>query len=402
MSATSVTTVPTLNMPRENPLVTPAVFDRLRDVEGISKVIMPSGEEAWLVLRHDLVREVLASDAMSADFFHLALLSKHFGSVEERIPGMFNRMDAPDHTRFRKVLQRPFTAPNIARLRPVIETLTRQTLEACAAAGPEVDFVSAFALPIPSLVICELLGVPYSDRSQFYAWSQVALDLTASAEAKQQAKVQMPAYIAELARQYRDKPGRGLIADLVKEHGDDFTNLEIGGLGFELLLAGHETTANMLSLCALIAMTDSAARALFTRDAGDDELDIAVRELLRYLSITHMSPLRRAKYDVKIGGVEIAAGDYVCCHVPAANRDPRVWSEADRLQLDRAPAPHLAFGFGAHLCLGQALARLELQIALPLFFRRFPGAEVTESIENLGFRHEMFVYGLHALPVRLF
>jgi cytochrome P450 len=314
---------------------------------------------------------------------------------------MFNRMDAPDHTRYRKVLQRAFTAPSVARLRPVIEALSQQALEDCADAGPAVDFVHTFALPIPSLVICELLGVPYQDRGQFHAWSQVALDLTASPDARHEATTQMPAYIAELSRQYRSEPGTGLINELAREHGDEFTDLEIGGLGFELLLAGHETTANMLSLCALIGMTNDAARDLFTRNASDAELDIAVRELLRYLSITHMSPLRRALADVTIGGADIAAGDYVCCHVPAANRDPKVWSEADQLLLDRAPAPHLAFGYGAHLCLGQALARLELQIALPMFFRRFPNAQLAEDVANLSFRHEMFVYGLHALPVML-
>jgi cytochrome P450 len=401
MGAVTVTTVPTLNPPRENPLVAPAIFDRLRDREGVSKVVMPSGDEAWLVTRHDLVRQVLTSPVMSSAFFHLALLAKD-ASVEDRIPGMFNRMDAPDHTRYRKVLQRTFTAPSVARLRPVIEALAQQALEECADAGPAVDFVHSFALPIPSLVICELLGVPYQDRGQFHAWSQVALDLTASPEAKLEAKTQMPTYIAELSRQYRSEPGAGLIADLARNHGDEFTDLEIGGLGFELLLAGHETTANMLSLCALIAMTNDAARDLFTRDASDAELDIAIRELLRYLSITHMSPLRRAEQDVTIGGVVIAAGDYVCCHVPAANRDPKVWSEADKLQLDRAPAPHLAFGYGAHLCLGQALARLELQIALPMFFKRFPDARLAADLANLEFRHEMFVYGLHALPVVLF
>jgi cytochrome P450 len=400
MGAVTVTTVPTLNPPRENPLVAPAIFDRLRDLEGISKVVMPSGDEAWLVTSHDLVREVLTNPVMSAAFFHLALLAKD-ASVEDRIPGMFNRMDAPDHTRYRKVLQRAFTAPSVARLRPVIEALSQQALEDCADAGPAVDFVHTFALPIPSLVICELLGVPYQDRGQFHAWSQVALDLTASPDARHEATTQMPAYIAELSRQYRSEPGTGLINELAREHGDEFTDLEIGGLGFELLLAGHETTANMLSLCALIGMTNDAARDLFTRDASDAELDIAVRELLRYLSITHMSPLRRALADVTIGGADIAAGDYVCCHVPAANRDPKVWSEADQLLLDRAPAPHLAFGYGAHLCLGQALARLELQIALPMFFRRFPNAQLAEDVANLSFRHEMFVYGLHALPVML-
>src|ERR1700691_2711092 len=138
MGAVTVTTVPTLNPPRENPLVAPAIFDRLRDLEGVSKVVMPSGDEAWLVTRHDLVREVLTSPAMSSAFFHLALLAKD-ASVEDRIPGMFNRMDAPDHTRYRKVLQRAFTAPGVAKLRPVIEALAQQALEECADAGPAVD-----------------------------------------------------------------------------------------------------------------------------------------------------------------------------------------------------------------------------------------------------------------------
>lgn len=401
MSAHAFTTVPELNPPRVDPLVPPAIFDRLRDTEGVSKVIMPSGDEAWLVTRHGLVREVLANPGFSADFFHFALLAKD-ADVEKRIPGMFNRMDAPDHTRYRKALQPAFTAPAIARLRGEIERIVAEALEDCAGRGPDIDFVTDFALPIPSLVICELLGVPYDDRDRFHRWSQTFMDLTAPAADKEEAKTQMPAYIAGLAAEYRTRDAEGLIADLVRKHGDEFTDEEIGGVGFELLLAGHETTANMMSLCALIAMTNPAARALFSGSATDGEFDVAIRELLRYLSITHMSPLRRAAQPgLKIGDVEIAKGDYVVCHVPAANRDPSVWQDADSLQLDREPAPHLAFGFGAHLCLGQALARLELQIALPVFFKRFPDVQLACDLSELRFRSEMFVYGMHGLPATL-
>lgn len=396
----SVTTLPTLTPSRIDPLVPPEIFLRLQATEGVSRVVMPSGDEAWLVTRYDLVREVLADPNFSADFFHLALLVQN-ADVESRIPGMFNRMDAPDHTRYRKALQRAFTARSIAALRGSIEQIVSSTVDNCAAAGPNVDFVETFALPIPSLVICELLGVPYADRARFHHWSQVMLDLTAPADAIAEAKEGMPAYIADLAAQYRRHGGTGLIAELVGAHGDEFTDIELGGLGFELLLAGHETTANMLSLSTLIGLVNPAARALFTDTSDEAALDLAVRELLRYLSITHMSPLRRALRDTQIADVQVRSGDYVVCHIPAANRDPRIWDNADELVLDRSAQPHLAFGFGAHLCLGQALARLEMQVALPAFFRRFPNVRLAADLNQLSFRSEMFVYGMHALPVTL-
>ncbi|QYB07082.1 cytochrome P450 [Rhodococcus sp. USK10] len=397
-----MSTLDTLNPTRVDPLVPAAVFARLRETEPVSKVRMPGGQVAWLVTRHDLIREVLGNPAFSADFFHFALLTPD-ADTENKIPGMFNRMDAPEHTRYRKALQRPFTAPAIARLRPQIERIVAVTLDECSVKGRNVDFVADFALPIPSLVICELLGVPYADREQFHRWSQIIMDLGASPEDSHEARTEMPAYIAGIARQYRVREGTGLISDLVRDHGDEFTDEEIGGLGFELLLAGHETTANMMSLSALVAMTNPEARDLFTRGATDAELDVAIRELLRYLSITHMSPLRRTtRSGLVVGGIEFAEGDYVCCHVPAANRDPQVWSDADELKLDRKPEPHLAFGFGVHLCLGQALARLELQVALPAFFGRFPEAALATDLDDLRFRTEMFVYGLHALPTTLY
>lgn len=360
--------------------------------EPAGKVRISTGDEVWLVTRHDLVRQVLGDTRWSSQIDG-GYYDQRLHAVEPT-PGMFIQMDPPEHTRLRRLLTGRFTVQRMNRLRPRIEAIVAERLDALAEAPRPADLVALFALPIPSLVICELLGVPYGDREEFQRAGQELLRLDGSLEAVDAATMQLVAYLMELIGRKRAAPGDGLLDELL---GSGLSDEELTGVAMLLLIAGHETTANMISLGTLLLLRRPDQLAL-VRDSPE-AARTAVDELLRYLSVVDVGMYRRASADLPIGDLAAREGEFVTTSLAAANRDPALCERPDELDVTRPKTPHVAFGFGPHACLGQNLARLEMEIAYPALLRRFPGLRLAVPLEEVPFRDNMSIYGVHRLEV---
>jgi cytochrome P450 len=364
---------------------------RLREREPISQLEAPYGIRAWLVTGHDQVKAVLGmTDGFSNDFGHLI----GNGAVgTQSSPGGLGFADPPVHTRLRRLLTPEFTMRRLARLTPRIDAIVAGRLDAMAEMEGPVDLWQEFALPIPSLTICELLGVPYDDRAEFQKLSTARFDMAGDPQLSLGAMSQSVAYLLDLVRRQRSAPGDGLLGSLIREHGDDLEDLELAGLADGVLTGGLETSASMLALGALVLMTNPGAL--------DHGVDRFVEELLRYLTVVQMAFPRFATRDLTIGGVDIRAGDAVVCSLSAANRDGSLGTGMDRFDPGRAASSHVAFGYGIHRCVGAELARMELRTAYPALLRRFPRMRLLGDPADLSFRKTSIVYGVDALPVLL-
>src|SRR6476620_5763064 len=288
----------------------------------------------------------------------------------------------------------------LARLRPLIEAIVDGQLDAIEAAGPGADLVDLFAMPIPSLVICALLGVPYADRDDFQALSTARFDL--GDDSPLDVIGTSLDYLQGLVVAQRSAPGEGLLGMLIREYGDDISDRELAGLADGLLTGGHETTASSLSLGALALMQspDYFARL----GAADDEtVHLAVEELLRYLTVVQVAFPRFTRTEVPVGGVKLPAGAMVLVSCSAADRDAvvagRSGADMDHFDPTRPATSHLAFGYGIHRCVGAELARIELRIAFPALARRFPGMRPALGMDQLKFRNSSIVYSAETLPV---
>ncbi|MEV7598211.1 cytochrome P450 [Kitasatospora sp. NPDC089797] len=347
--------------------------------------------EYWLVTRHADVRRVLADQGTFAMY------------DPERAPVLPNEllnMDPPEHTRLRHVLTPEFTGRRIRALEPMIRTLADELIDAMESRGPAADLMADFALPLPLGVICALLGVPDLDQARFHHWSRTTLDLGATLEERIAAGRETHAYMADLVAEKRRSPDDAMIGMLVREHGGAVSDSELVGVAELLLLAGHVTVSNTIGLgvLALLAHPEQADRLRAAADTGP-VVEGAVEELLRYLAVSSTALARTARCDTEIGGVPVKAGEQVVCQLPVANRDPALGAGMDRLDIGRAPVSHLTFGHGPHHCLGAPLARAELRIALPALLRRLPGLALGCPVEEVPYRVNNEVYGLHALPV---
>ncbi|HWM58247.1 MAG TPA: cytochrome P450 [Pseudonocardia sp.] len=372
---------------------------RIRQDEGVRELETAFGARAYLVTRHSDVREVLADATRfsNAGAFQPPEDERSEQQRERDRAGMMLAFDPPEHTRLRRMLTPEFTVRRMRRLEPRIVEIVDEHLDAMERAGRPADLVASFALPIPSLVICELLGVPYADRTEFQARTGRLLDLSITMDERRELGRANQAYMDELVARARSAPGEDMLGMLVREHGDDLSSAELSGIGSLLLIAGHETTSNMLGLGTLALLRHPDQLALVRDDPA--AAVPAVEELLRWLSIVHTGVLRTTTTEVEIAGHRIGAGELVLCALPTANRDPEVLADPQRLDVRRGAPGHLAFGHGVHHCLGAPLARMEMRIAFPALLRRFPNLAPAVPYEDIGFRAYHFVYGLHALPV---
>ncbi|TCP48635.1 cytochrome P450 [Tamaricihabitans halophyticus] len=383
---------------RTNPFDPP---EELRaDDRGIRRFTLPDGSLGWLITSHPLAKSVLADSGFSSK---MELRKQVVARGETRdketgkppVDGMFIAMDPPEHTRFRRQLTGQFTVRRMNQLQPRIQQIVDEHLEAMAASGPPADLVAAFALPVPSLVICELLGVPYADRADFQRNSATALRLGVSDEEALAAVQSLAGFLAGLIERKRREPTDDLLSGLI-ENGE-LTDRELIGVSMVLLVAGHETTANMLSLGTL-ALLRHPEQADALR-ASETSVDVAVEELLRYLSVIQFGTTRVATYETELGGEGIAVGDQVLLSIPAANRDSGQFAEPDQLNLAGQTQGHLAFGHGVHQCLGQQLARIEMRIGYTTLLRRFPTLRLAVPVADIPLRTDMTIYGVHELPV---
>ncbi|WP_405639007.1 cytochrome P450 [Streptomyces sp. NBC_00019] len=398
---TSLPTVPafTLTRPQDAPLDPPPLYERLREEQPVTRVSLWEGRlTPWLVTRWEDARAVLGSPAFSTDPTHPG--APNFKEDEQPAPrGFFQNYDDPIHAAMRRTLTREFMVKRVDALRPAIARLTDELLTDLSELSGPADFVEHFALPLPSLVICELLGVPYEEHPFFQEQSKTLVDLNATGEEAARAFANLGEYLLRLVQTKRATPGDDVVTRLAAQVDEGvITDQDAADLSAFLLFAGHETTANMIALSTITLLNhpDQIPHIL----GGPDQVASAVEELLRYLSIVHGGLRRTAIDDVTIGGVTIHAGEGVIIPVNVANRDPEFFTNPDDLDLERANVrQHLAFGYGIHQCLGQPLARAELQIVLPEVFRRLPDLKIAVPMEEIAFKQATAVYGVRELPV---
>ncbi|MER7672369.1 cytochrome P450 [Kitasatospora sp. NPDC096128] len=378
------------------PFAPPPVYRQAQQEEPISRISLWDGSPSWLLTRHQDIKAALSDPRFSSDSTRpgFPFVSAGARQLNNGQP-TFIRMDDPEHARLRRMLTGEFMIKKVEALRPEVQRIADELLDRMTEGRTEADLVGGFALPLPSLVICLLLGVPYQDHEFFQECSRVLLRRDSAVEDVITAQARLTDYLEELTEAKRTHPDDGILSRLV-ERGELNTK-EIGAMGRLLLVAGHETTANMTALSVLALLRNPAQLDHLRRHP--EAVPGAVEELLRYLTIVHSGLTRVATEDVDLGGVRIRAGEGVVCMISAANRDPGEFPDADALDLTRDARRHLAFGFGVHQCLGQPLARLELQIALDTVLRRLPGLRLAAPFEDVRFRGEMLIYGVHELPV---
>ncbi|WP_053656817.1 cytochrome P450 [Streptomyces sp. MMG1121] len=370
-------------------------YERARDTPGLLRVQLPYGEPAWLATRYADARLVLGDQRFSRA---LGLEHDEPRSSEGRRDSGILSMDPPDHTRLRSLVAKAFTVRQVEKLRPQIRELTSTLLGAMEAAGPPVDLVDRYALPIPVAVICRLLGVPEEDRPRFRAWSDAALSTSSLTAAEfDRNREELRAYMAQLITAHRERPRDDLMTALIeaRDHDDRLSELELVDLCVGILVAGHETTATQIPNFVLTLLDHPQALARLRSEPP--LITGAVEELLRFVPLgSGAGQPRYAKEDIEVGGTLVRAGEPVLVAVGAANRDALRFDAAGTLDISRSGNAHLGFGHGVHHCLGAPLARLELQEAIGALVARFPRLHVAGDIT---WKTEMLVRGPRVMPV---
>ncbi|MET9962863.1 cytochrome P450 [Streptomyces sp. NPDC006326] len=383
---------------RTCPYHPPTAYAPLRESRPLSRVTLFDGRSVWVVTGHAEARALLGDGRLSADRQNVS-----FPTPTRRFKGLQNRrtallgVDDPVHNAQRRMLIPSFTLKRTAALRPRIQETVDRLIDAMVAAGPRAELVSAFALPVPSMVICALLGVPYADHEFFEAQSRRLLRGPEPADVEA-AREELNGYLADLIERKRTERGDGLLDELVArrlETGETDVE-ELVSLAAILLIAGHETTANMISLGTFTLLRHPEQLAELRADPS--LMPLAVEELMRFLSIAD-GMLRVATEDIEIGGERIRADDGIVFSTSVINRDEAVFAEPDVLDWHRPDRHHLGFGFGVHQCLGQNLARAEMEIALGTLFERLPGLRLAEDPDRIPFKPGDTIQGMIELPV---
>jgi cytochrome P450 len=385
---------------RARPFDPPAELAEYREHEPIRRMRYPDDHVGWLVTSHSLARSMLSDPRFSArSEFKRPPVARpgadpFYGAPA--LPGWLVDMDAPEHTRIRRRLAGSLTARRMREMRPRIDEIVDQQLCQMQRLGSPIDLVETFARPVPSLMICALLGVPHSEQANFQHNSETLFSLSATAEEASAAMDSLYTILRELIAAKAGGQPDGLLHALVEDGTLD--GEEIAGVGVLLLTAGHESTSSSLALStfALLSHPDQLARLMADPGLADN----AVEELLRYLTVFHFGVPRTPLEDLEFGGQWLRAGESITVSLPAANRDPHWFpDDPDRLDIERPTAGHVAFGYGTHQCLGQNLVRMELRAALPALFRRFPRLRLAVPPDEVPLSSDMSVYGVHHLPV---
>jgi cytochrome P450 len=392
---------PDYPMRRTCPLDPPPDLYELQRETPVCRVTLWDGSEPWLVTRHEDVRTVLTDPRLSVETDRPGF-PRFSAGAPSSMGGRptFISLDPPEHDVIRKMLAGSFTPRRMELLRSDLEQIADSLIDAMVVQAPPVDLVPVFALPLPSLVICRLLGVPYENHDRFQGWSRTFVDTTRDFDSIAAAGRSLTDYLDELVSIKQETPGDDLLSRLLEEHVhsgalDKASLVDIARL---MLTAGHETTANAIALgvVTLLRHPDQL------RELREDPSLVrgAVEELLRYLTINHLGRRRVAIGNLVVGDQTIHAGDGVIAAADIANRDGSVFEHPDDFDVHRDARQHVAFGFGIHQCLGQHLARLELEVALAGLFSRLPDLALAVPFEELTFKHDKIVYGVDTLPVR--
>ncbi|MEV6349022.1 cytochrome P450 [Actinoplanes sp. NPDC051851] len=386
------------------------VYADWRRAGPVRRALLPGGTEGWVVTRYEDARRALTDPRLSkrasgnGSGGSRTAGQAPAGATPPEIGAAISRhmlaVDPPDHTRLRRLVSAAFTARRIEALRPRIERITTDLLDAMEG-GERADLIDAFAFPLPIQVICELLGIPSDDRDDFREWSNAVVAGSAAGDRLAPSLKAMVTYIQALLADRRTHGGDDLLSGLVqvRDEDDRLTEQELSSMVFLLLVAGHETTVNLIANGTWLLLADRARWDALRADLS--LLPTAIEEFLRYEGPIETSTYRIATEDLEIGGTPIRAGDPVLIGLLSANRDPDRFPGADDLVLDRAQNPHLAFGHGIHYCLGAPLARLEAQIAFTALLTRFPGMRLAVPADSIPWRPGLLLHGLSSLPVCL-
>jgi cytochrome P450 len=396
MNMTNANDLPALPFDKPAPLTMAPLLRVLQAERPITRVRTPAGDVAWLVTRYAEVKALLGDPRLGRshpDPEHAPRISDSilFGGPMERY-----EMEQADHAQMRTLLTPYFSARRMQALRPRVEAQVDQLLDALAARTPPVDLHEALSFPLPVLVICELLGVPFEDRERFRAWSTAMADLHDRARARA-AMYSLVGYMGELVARKRAHPEDDVLSGLCAAEGGRLPEMQIAFLGAMLLFAGHETTVVRIDIGTLLLLTNPDQREALA--GGSELVASAVEEILR-LSDTGSGGLPRyAHAEIEIGGVTIRAGEAVLLSGGAANHDERAFADPDRFDIGRQPNPHLTFGYGPRFCLGAPLARMELQAVFTRLVPRFPTLRLAVPMDELRVRSELLTGGLFELPV---
>ncbi|WP_405640408.1 cytochrome P450 [Streptomyces sp. NBC_00019] len=393
--------VPEFPMPRAArcPFDPPPGLKELQDQGPLAKVRLWDGSEPWLVTRYAEQRALLGDARASSDIDRPGFPPKASSEGSEGKLS-FIMMDDPEHARLRRLVTAPFAIKKVEALRPAVQRIVDGLIDDLLAGPQPVDLVEAFALPIPSLVICELLGVPYEDHEMFQSHTKTMVSSAATPEQRNVATREIAGYLATMIGKRLAEPRDDLLSSIAgRITTGELDHQQATEMALLLLIAGHETTANMIALgtAALLEHPDQLA---LLRESDDPKLVAsAVEELLRYLNITHQGRRRAVTEDIEIAGEVIKAGEGVIVVNEIGNRDPEAFEDPDRLDITRDARRHVAFGFGIHQCLGQPLARMELQVVYGTLYKRIPTLRLACDVQDVKFKHDAFIYGVHELPV---
>ncbi|OBA81640.1 cytochrome [Mycobacterium sp. 1164966.3] len=385
------------------PFAPPPDVMALAEQRPLSRVRIWDGSTPWLITGYEQCRELFSDSRVSVDdrmsgFPHWN--ERMLSTVHKRPRSVFTS-DGEEHTRFRRMLSKPFTFRRVEGLRTAIQEITDDHIDTMLAGPKPADLVTALALPIPSLVISQLLGVPYEDAEMFQEHANVGLARYASSEDTVKGAMSLYKYLAQLVEEKMENPAEDAVSDLGERvKAGELSLKEATQLSSGLLMAGHETTANMIGI-GVLALLENPDQLPAIRDADDPKIVAnAIEELLRYLSIIQNGQRRVAVEDIHIAGEVIRAGEGIIIDLAPANWDPAAFTEPDRLYLHRSGADrNVAFGYGRHQCVGQQLARAELQIVFRTLFRRVPTLELAVPFENVPFKDDRLTYGVYELPV---
>jgi cytochrome P450 len=387
-------------MQRRCPFDPPEEYSRLRASERFARVRLWDGTRPYLLTDYADIRAVLSNPRFSCEpvregFPHI-FAGRKVADVADR---SFLRLDPPEHDRLRRMVMKEFTVKKVELLRPVIQSIVDRLIDHFSTLPQGADFVEHFSAPLPTEIITQLLGVPYGDHEIFHRATRIQFGTKSTPAEVRESLVELFAYLDTLVARKEREPQDDIVSRLVIEqlrpgHVDRLTLINIIRL---LLSAGHQTTQNMTALGIVTLLQHPDQLELIK--VKPEVIPGAVEELLRYSSVLHIGARRVALDDIDVNGVTVKAGEGVICSIPAANRDEKLFPDPDRFDIERDAAGHVAFGFGVHQCLGQVLARVELQVLYATLFRRLPNLRLAVPFETLRFRHDMFVYGVYELPL---
>lgn len=392
--------LPPYPLPRTSGLHPAEGLAVLQERAPITPVRIWNGQPAWLFTRHGDVREILADPRVSADSEVPGYPNTSLAAAQTRdqFP-TFLQMDAPEHQFYRRMVTSDFSVKASEARRAETEEIVSDAIESLLKLTPPVDFIEEFALVVPSTVISRILGVPYADHHFFQTRSQTLVSGHSTLEQVEVATAEMRQYLSDLVDAKNREPGDDLLSRLIVRHmrTGELSHDQVVAHARLLLTGGHDTTANMIGLGTLALLLNPGERDQLAADRS--LMRNAVEEMLRFFTITHIGRRRVATSDISIGEVTIKAGEGVIADHLMGNRDPRVFDNPDAFDIDRDTRPHIAFGYGPHQCLGQHLARVELQVVFQQLLDKIPTLRLAAELDELPFKEEAIVYGLHALPV---